>query len=125
MRFLRSCLRLPVKLSLGTALLLKALALEERLPVAHLVKRAMHAHWQEALATLHVRSRPRIARQLIVLKLRPALAERVRLAVNRNRSALVEHCCLLYLRSYRYTPGQASERNEQQDERNPDRLASS
>jgi hypothetical protein len=122
MRFLRTCMRLPVKLSLGTTLLLRALSLQLHLPVAHLVKRAMHEHWQEALHMPDVRSRPNIAGQLIVVKLRPALAERVRLAVNRNRSAMVEHCCVLLLKQ-RPAPRKAHQSSQQQDDRNPSGFA--
>ena len=115
-------MRLPVKLSLGTTLMLRALSLQERLPMAHLVKRAMHQHWQEVLSMPDVRSRPNIVGQLIVVKLRPALAERVRLAVNRNRSALVEHCCILFLKE-RQTPRKSSKSNEQQNDGNPNHFA--
>ena len=122
MRFLRAEMRLPVRLSKGTWLVLKALSLQSGDPMVHLIRRAMHEHWQAALTESDPRKRED-SHELVIIRLRPALAERVRLAVNRNRSALVERCCLLFLESYRRSPSQTGQGREQQDDSNPASLA--
>jgi hypothetical protein len=110
---LRTTMRLSVHLSLGTLVLFKALSLQKQLPLAHLVKRAMHTHWTDALAAPDVGCRKNVGVAMVVLRLRPALAERVRLAFQRNRSAMVERCCLLYLQAIRdASPGEAHQSAE-------------
>jgi hypothetical protein len=120
-------MRLRVRISCGTYLLFKGLALQQHLPMAHLVRRAMHEHWQQALHETTIEQRSVPNRQVVVLRLRPSLAERVRLAVNRNRSAMVERCCLLYLDSYLVdsAPGKSHDGRQQQTDSNPDGLATS
>jgi hypothetical protein len=124
---LRTELRINVRLSAGTYLLFRALSVQKQLPVAHLVKRAMHEHWQQALHEDNVEYRSKIHGELISLRLRPSLAERVRLAVNRNRSAMVERCCLLYVDTYsvKSSPRKSDDSCQQQTDSNPDGLAAS
>ena len=124
---LRTTMRLTVYLSPGTYLLFRGLSLQKHLPLAHLVKRAMHEHWQQALHEATVEHRPQHGGHDVTLKLRPALAERVRLAVNRNRSAMVERCCLLYVDAYSVNaaPGKAHDGGQQEADGNPDSLAAS
>jgi hypothetical protein len=127
MRFLRSEMKVCISLSKGTVLLLTAFVLQRESLLSWVVKRAMAEHWTTAVKTPDAQLRQGVDRVRVSLKLRPALAVKVRTAVGRNRSALVERCCLLYLEGQRRQPSPSNpdDGSEQQQNGDPSSSTSS